>query len=228
MMDAIQHTQRFKCSVSCFNGNIIICASPVINAQFHIQDYRLKTKDFAHHDSILEFLFLQETTNRNIREAKEINEKITSKSHELEKLIQQLQQKEKELILSNIRIEEQRQFYSEILNNFPTDIAVFSTDHRYLFVNRHGIKDEAIRKFMIGRTDYDYCDLKQTDYSMADKRKALFTKVIAEGKSLEWEDSYTLPDNTQKFILRKLAPVLNERGEIMSIVGYGKIGRAHV
>ena len=89
LMDAIEHTQRYKCSISTFNGNLIICASPVINAQFNIQDYRLKTKDFAPHDSILEFLFLQETTNRNIREAKEINEKITSKSHELEKLIQQ-------------------------------------------------------------------------------------------------------------------------------------------
>ncbi|MBU6158818.1 MAG: GHKL domain-containing protein [Bacteroidetes bacterium] len=221
MMDAAAYPQRYKCSISCFNGNLIICASPVINAQFGIQNYQLKTKDFAPHDSILEYLFLQETTTRNIKEAKEINEKITSKSIELEKLIQQLQQKEKELILSNIRIEEQRQFYSEILNNFPTDIAVFSTDHRYLFVNRHGIKDEATRKYMIGRTDYDYCDLKKLDYSMADQRKAVFNKVIADGTTFEWEDTYTLADNSTQHILRKLAPVKNDQGEVITIIGYG-------
>ncbi len=221
LLDCNEFSQRYKCSISKIDHHLIICASPVINANYKIDNYHLRTKDFAFHDSILEFLFLQETTNRNFSEAKEINEKITTKSHELEKLISQLQLKERELILSNIRIEEQRQFYSEILNNFPTDIAVFSTDHRYLFVNSRGIKDKETRDFMIGRTDYDYCDLRKIDYFMADKRRDQFNKVVATGKAVEWEDAYTMPDGSMKYILRRFAPVHNASGDLMNVIGYG-------
>ncbi|MFN5334075.1 MAG: ATP-binding protein [Bacteroidota bacterium] len=221
LMDAVEHKQRFKCSISKLEGHIIICAAPVINTQFKIEDYRIKTKDFSSHDSILEYLFLQETTGRNFAEAKEINQKITAKSVELEKLINQLQIKERELILSNIRIEEQKQFYSEILNNFPTDIAVFSTDHRYLFVNSRGIKDQETRDFMIGRTDYDYCDLRKIDYSIADKRREQFNKVVATKNTVEWEDAYPQADGSNKYILRRFAPVLNSTGDLISIIGYG-------
>jgi signal transduction histidine kinase len=221
LMDSTIYRQRYKCTISKFDGHLIICSSPVINAQYKIDDYFIKTKDFSHHDSILEFLFLQETTLRNIAEAKEINQKITSKSTDLEKLINQLQAKERELILSNIRIEEQKQFYSEILNNFPTDIAVFSTDHRYLFVNSLGIKDKETREYMIGRTDYDYCDLRKIDYSMADKRRESFNKVIATGQVVEWEDAYVMPDGGKKYVLRRFAPVHNASGELMNVIGYG-------
>jgi PAS domain-containing protein len=221
LLESNIETQRYKCSISKIDHYLIICASPVINANFKIDNYHLKTKDFAFHDSILEFLFLQETTSRNIAEAKEINQKITSKSAELEKLIQQLQLKERELILSNIRIEEQRQFYSEILNNFPTDIAVFSTDHRYLFVNSRGIKDKETRDFMIGRTDYDYCDIRKIDYSIADKRRDQFNKVLATGQVVEWEDAYSMPDGSMKYILRRFAPVINASGDLMNVIGYG-------
>lgn len=221
LMDNCHESQRYKCSISKTDDHLILCASPVINAQFKIDNYHLKTKDFAFHDSILEFLFLQETTQRNIAEAKEINQKITNKSNELEKLIQQLQIKERELILSNIRIEEQRQFYGEILNNFPTDIAVFSTDHRYLFVNSQGIKDKETRDFMIGRTDYDYCDLRKIDYRIADIRREQFNKVIATGKKVEWEDEYPQADGTSKFILRRFAPVFSPSGDLLNVIGYG-------
>ena len=221
LMDSSLHKQRYKCSLSKMNRHIIIAASPVINAQFKIEAYNIKTKDFYSHDSFIEFLFLQETTGRNISEAQEINKKITTKSAELEKLIQQLQQKERELILSNIRIEEQKQFYSEILNNFPTDIAVFSTDHRYLFVNSRGIKDQKTRDFLIGRTDYDYCDLRKIDYSIADKRREEFNKVVATGNSVEWVDTYPQDNGKTTFILRRFSPVFNSSGELLSIIGYG-------
>lgn len=221
LIESHKNSQRYKCSLSKVDQHLIICASPVINAQYKIDNYFLNTKDFAFHDSILEFLFLQETTQRNIAEAKAINQKITNKSSELEKLIQQLQLKERELILSNIRIEEQRQFYGEILNNFPTDIAVFSTDHRYLYVNSRGIKDKETRDFMIGRTDYDYCDLRKIDYSIADKRREQFNKVLATGKAVEWEDAYLQADGTSKYILRRFAPVHNPSGELMNVIGYG-------
>ena len=40
------------------------------------------------------------------------------------------------------KIQDQKQFYEQILNHIPADIAVFDDHHRYLFVNPVGIKDD--------------------------------------------------------------------------------------
>ena len=74
---------------------------------------------------------------------------------------------------------------------------------------------------MIGRTDYDYCDLRQIDYSIADKRREAFNKVVATGKPIEWEDVYNLPDGSQKYVLRRFAPVHNAAGDLLNVIGYG-------
>ncbi len=57
----------------------------------------------------------------------------------------------------------QVEFYKSILDNIPADIAVFDSEHRYLYVNPHGVKNKEIRQFLIGKTDYDYCELKNID-----------------------------------------------------------------
>jgi signal transduction histidine kinase len=74
---------------------------------------------------------------------------------------------------------------------------------------------------MIGRTDYDYCDLRKIDYSIADKRRDQFNKVLATGKIVEWEDEFPQPDGTSKFILRRFAPVYSPSGDLLNVIGYG-------
>ncbi len=221
LLDSKNHKQRYKCSVSKLKDQIIISASPVINFEFPIENYHLKTKDFAHHDSILEFLFLQETTSRNIAEARQINEKITKKSLELENAYNSLKQKEEELTNFNLRIQEQKNFYENILNNFPTDIAVFSNNHSYIYLNAIAIKDEKIRSFLIGKTDYDYADLKGLDYKVADLRRKEFLEVIHSKTYREWEDSYANTNEEKRVLLRRFSPVLNEKGEVTNVIGYG-------
>ncbi len=51
----------------------------------------------------------------------------------------------------------QKRFYERILNNIPADVAVFDSEHRYLFVNPVSIKDAALREWLIGKNDEDYC-----------------------------------------------------------------------
>jgi PAS domain S-box-containing protein len=115
----------------------------------------------------------------------------------------------------------QKDFYISVLENIPSDIAVFDPEHHYLFVNKHGIKDSEIRNFMIGKTDYDYCKLKNLDTKMADGRRALFNKVIESRTSLEWEDDYTLPNGDAQTVFRKMSPSFNENNEISFVIGYG-------
>ena len=71
-----------------------------------------------------------------------------------------------------------REFYEFILNNIPADIAVFSKEHKYVYINPQGIKNTELRKFMIGKDDFDYCRFKGIPDDMAHKRRGVFNSIL--------------------------------------------------
>ena len=54
------------------------------------------------------------------------------------------------------KILQQKEFYEKILDQIPTDVAVFDQNHRYLYLNQAAIKDKELRKFIIGKDDFEY------------------------------------------------------------------------
>lgn len=118
-------------------------------------------------------------------------------------------------------LEEQRKFYEDVLNNMPADIAVFSASHEYLFVNPRGIKDDELRKWIIGKRDEDYCRFRNKPLSIAEGRRATFNKVVAAKKPSEWEEKMIRPDGSEEYILRRWFPVMDNNGNIALVIGYG-------
>ncbi|MFC4230877.1 PAS domain S-box protein [Parasediminibacterium paludis] len=123
-------------------------------------------------------------------------------------------------VLYSRKLKQQKDFYETILNNIPSDIAVFDSNHRYLFVNPVAVKDKALRQWLIGKTDEDYCILKNKPLSISEDRRKLFNEV-KENKALKnWEEKLIKPDGTVEYHLRKLYPVLNDEGGIELAIGY--------
>jgi PAS domain S-box-containing protein len=121
----------------------------------------------------------------------------------------------------NLSLTMQRDFYEQILNGIPNDIAVFDKNHKYLFVNPQGIKNPEIREFMIGKDDFDYCQMKGISDDIAQKRRAIFNKIVETGSVFEWEDEHFGADGKITYVFRKMAPLLNEEKEVAMVIGYG-------
>ena len=119
------------------------------------------------------------------------------------------------------QLDRQKAFYENILNKLPTDIAVFDSEHRYLFVNPGAISKEEYRKFIIGKDDYEYVAFRNRDISVAHQRRAKFLEVKESGKEIRWED--TLPDPQGQMIthLRRMYPVYDESGGLSMVIGFG-------
>jgi PAS domain S-box-containing protein len=128
---------------------------------------------------------------------------------------------ETEKIQSQEVIKQQKFFYEDILNNIPADIAVFSPDHRYLFLNPVAVRDEELRKWLIGKTDIDYCILRGKDMSIAEKRRSIFKKVVESRKELEWEETIVNREKQVEHHLRKMSPIYDEQGKVKLLIGYG-------
>ncbi len=118
-------------------------------------------------------------------------------------------------------IEKQRLFYEQILNNIPADIAVFDKDHRYLFVNPQGIRNPEIRSWIIGKTDEDYCDMRQKPYSIFQERRAAFTRAVQTQRQSDWEEQLKTASGSWEYHYRKMYPVMNEQGKVELVIGYG-------
>ena len=119
------------------------------------------------------------------------------------------------------QLDKQKAFYENILNKLPTDIAVFDSEHRYLFVNPGAISKEEYRKYIIGKDDYEYAAWRNRDISVAHERRAKFLEARNTGKEIRWEDS--LPDAKGNIIthLRRMFPVYDENGELSLVIGFG-------
>lgn len=118
-------------------------------------------------------------------------------------------------------LNEQKLFYEDILNNIPSDIAVFGPDHEYLFVNPMGIKDPKLRKWIIGKKDEDYCKLKGKSLSIAEGRRKFFNDVVDSRKQKEWEEVLTDNEGNSDYHLRRMLPIFDKNDNLKMVIGYG-------
>lgn len=124
-------------------------------------------------------------------------------------------------LLSEKRIAQMKDFYENILNRLPSDIAVFDIDHKYVYANPVAISDPELRKWIIGKDDFDYATLRSKNFTVAEKRRTVFKECIESKKQIEWEETISDSDGTSKFHIRRMAPLLDEMGSIKYVIGYG-------
>lgn len=128
--------------------------------------------------------------------------------------VTELTRKEHELI-------QERNFFHTILNEIPADIAIFSPDHRYLFLNRTAVRDEQLRNWMIGKDDYDYYELRGLGKEKAAVRRKLFEQAKEQKKPVSWIDELHKEGGETNYVLRIFYPYLNADRDLELMIGYG-------
>jgi signal transduction histidine kinase len=107
------------------------------------------------------------------------------------------------------------------MHHLPYDVGIFDRNGRYLYINPAGIKNDSTRNFIIGKTDYDYCDLKGIDRATVEPRMINFRRVIETKVPSEWVDEHPKPGSESVFVLRRYHPVVTSAGEVSYVIGYG-------
>lgn len=182
------------------SDELLFVGSPWFNSMDHVRETNLLISDFAYHDPLIDLLHVlksQELTNNDLKH-----------------LINTINKQKKDQ-------ESQRKFYEDILNNIPSDIAVFNSRHEYLFVNPQAIKDPDLRKWIIGKKDEDYCLYRNKPLSIAEDRRKIFNKVLDSKSTGEWEEKLVTPSGAEKYIVRRWFPVIDKNGDVAIVIGYG-------
>ncbi|MFT3826515.1 MAG: ATP-binding protein [Chitinophagaceae bacterium] len=122
---------------------------------------------------------------------------------------------------ANKQLAEQRQFYEDVLNQLPGDVAVMNPDRTFLFLNPQAVSDKALREWLIGKKDEDYCQARHKPMDLALRRKAIVEEVLRSKQLRSWEEEFVLPDGRVEYQQRNIYPVMDQQGNIKMLIGYG-------
>jgi signal transduction histidine kinase/BarA-like signal transduction histidine kinase len=118
------------------------------------------------------------------------------------------------------RLAEQREFYETILDALPIDVAAFDGEHRYRFVNASGIKNPAVREWIVGKNDFEFCAHRQLPAELAAERTRRFELALSQRAEMQWEETLLNPAGPQR-MQRTLRPVYGPDGALRLLVGIG-------
>lgn len=113
------------------------------------------------------------------------------------------------------------EFYREILDNVPTDIAVFDPDHRYLYLNAAAISSPELRKFILGKNDFEYLKHRGYDVSTAVIRSEKFKEAVDHKATTSWVDRIYSHKNGLQYVKRTFVPSYTDDGRLWRVYGYG-------
>jgi len=118
-------------------------------------------------------------------------------------------------------LQQENDFYKQLLFNIPADIAIFDTDHKYLYVNKLALSKGDTRSWIIGKDDFEYCSEFNKPIELAINRRSYFTEALAEGIQVEFEEVNKDKQGQQVCNLRKFFPVRDQNGHHDFVIGYG-------
>ncbi len=115
---------------------------------------------------------------------------------------------------------EERNFFEAILSNNPTEVVVLNNDFKYLYLNKHAIKSDDLRNWMVGKDDFEFCKKTNRDEKIAINRQKFISKILISKKPQSYEETFNLPDGTFITQLRMLHPVLDASDNLIYTIGF--------
>lgn len=107
-----------------------------------------------------------------------------------------------------------------ILDSIPADIIIMDVNQRYVFLNKSACPNESVRKWLIGKNDFEYCRYRDKPIHIAIKRRTTFNEMLLSGIQTSLEERFETKDGDKHYI-RIYQPLHNANGQAKWVIGYG-------
>lgn len=110
-------------------------------------------------------------------------------------------------------------FYQSVLDALPFAVAVFDAEHRYRFCNPAAIKKAEIRRWIIGKDDFEYCAYRGFDLTLAKTRRQHFLQAVAGRDLCSFEEKLVTSEGQTLYYWRHFFPVF-DGADLQLVIGY--------
>src|SRR5580692_11315195 len=111
-------------------------------------------------------------------------------------------------------------FFEEILDKVPAEILVADAEYRFLYANPLAVPDPAVRDWMIGKTNEEFCTYTSRPIAMSRARRMVFEKARRTRKAVEWAESAQDSEGVVQHFLHRIYPVFNAEGQLEEVIIY--------
>ncbi|SFQ77087.1 response regulator [Hymenobacter arizonensis] len=170
------------------------------NEEFILLDGRVVERDY---------LVLDDEDQRHLVSYRDVTKRHERTAH-YEALAKALEQ----------RLADQQDFYQTILNNLKVEVVAFDAEHRYQFINAHCFSDPALRAWVVGKDDFEYCAYRNRPMELAVKRREGFDQAVKSRTETSWEETLSSSSGPRR-MLRQCIPVFAADGSLRMVVGTG-------
>jgi signal transduction histidine kinase len=125
-----------------------------------------------------------------------------------------------ERVVLNEVYEAQKNFFERLFDEIPVDMAIIDMDRRFKYLNKTAVKDDVLRRWMIGKTNIDYFSFKNFDIEIGYGREAVIQSAIDSNKTVWFEDVHYKNTEREVIMLRSVSPFIMHDGT-KYLLGYG-------
>jgi signal transduction histidine kinase len=171
---------------------LYFCGSPWLTPEFDLKKYNLSIADFALHSSVIENADYVNMSMETMNRGVELTEDY----------------------------ENQRLFFERLFDEIPVDMSIFDLDKRFRYLNKRAVKDDNLRKWMIGKTNSDYFILKNIDKEIGFRREVFMQNAIETDSLISFEDIHHRGTKNEVVMLRSVSPFIAHDGN-KYLLAYG-------
>ena len=132
----------------------------------------------------------------------------------------QLAELRQALAAAEQQLAEQRTYYEDILHALAVNVAVFDADLRFHFVNSSAMRDPALREWVIGKNNEEYCAHRQLPAELAIRYRAHYEEVCRTRAEVRWEETLDTERGPRRHV-RRFQPLFGPDGALRFIVATG-------
>lgn len=126
---------------------------------------------------------------------------------------------EKSMLRSELR--SQSDFYETVLDNAPVDITVLDQDFRFRYVNKHAIKDNALREMALGMTEGEYAEARGQGRAFGERRTQYFRQAAVQRQSISYLEQMEVGGTVRNIFRRVIAYFDHDSPLPQYYVGFG-------
>lgn len=107
-----------------------------------------------------------------------------------------------------------------VLEAMPAETCLFDAEGRFLYVTPSVIRDDATRRWVVGRTLHEWCRARGHPAVLADRRRDAIRRVVAEGRSVTLEEVRLEPLGGRRRYVQMFEPLVSPDGlvdRVMSV-----------
>lgn len=115
-----------------------------------------------------------------------------------------------------------QQFYQSLLDEIPIETVIFDENAVYQYLSKSAVRDDKLRTWLAGKTDYDYAEYRNISRDFAQKRSDAIIQVHQSKQPIRWEEKMKTREGHDSHHIRNLFPIEVAEGNKRRglVVGY--------